>query len=674
MANEQIFQFTLSPVQGFVAQARRTRDFWAGSFILSWLSSVAMEAIMQQKGTIQFPVPDPLYLDALRGQSGSQAPLPEQGSIPNRFMATTAVVPAGFMPEAVADAVQRAWQALADVVWQHDLAPMAVDSPGTQKVWERQVRHFWEISWVLSDAQEPALLERRKAWRNHVLPDEPGHKCMMMDGWQELSGVEDASVQDVRQFWQRVRQQKSQPSLLHDLREGEQLCAMAFIKRRFARYFEKVECAVGHESADALHRVGGWTLPTSVPSVAFMAAAPWIASMLDKADDAALAAFYTAASALVDDPGKERAQVAEQGRTVKVGCVARAARARADRDGAFRAEWAGLDGQLYFASTLDNDALFADAGVAADTMQERLRTARSALAELQKCPGVGQPSPFYAVLLMDGDQLGKHMGRKEAQLGISQALNAFTREVPELVRRFDGFLVYAGGDDVLALLPMAQALPAAAALQACYRRCFKSECRDVPSTLSGAIEYAHIRAPLTQVLQDAHHLLDEVAKDQVGRNAVAVRVWRRAGMALEWSMPWEKALPATQTSMQGQPQPDPEVEIDRLARDFASLDGAEEQVFSSKFFFRFQEIVERFPDADLETLQSLVWAEWLHSWDGRHEDESARKTLELLLQQCTRWQRPEPGVDPKPVAPVFNPDGALLVRFLASQGQERQWQ
>jgi CRISPR-associated protein Cmr2 len=34
--------FSLGPVQGFVAQARRTRDFWAGSFILSYLAGQAM--------------------------------------------------------------------------------------------------------------------------------------------------------------------------------------------------------------------------------------------------------------------------------------------------------------------------------------------------------------------------------------------------------------------------------------------------------------------------------------------------------------------------------------------------------------------------------------------------------------------------------------------------------
>ena len=36
--HQKYFHFTLGPVQSFVAQARRTRDFWAGSFLLSWLA------------------------------------------------------------------------------------------------------------------------------------------------------------------------------------------------------------------------------------------------------------------------------------------------------------------------------------------------------------------------------------------------------------------------------------------------------------------------------------------------------------------------------------------------------------------------------------------------------------------------------------------------------------
>jgi CRISPR-associated protein Cmr2 len=63
MNNLKYFHFTLGPVQGFVSQARRTRDFWAGSFLLSWLSGVAMAATEQMGGTITFPIPAEGYLD-----------------------------------------------------------------------------------------------------------------------------------------------------------------------------------------------------------------------------------------------------------------------------------------------------------------------------------------------------------------------------------------------------------------------------------------------------------------------------------------------------------------------------------------------------------------------------------------------------------------------------------
>ena len=78
--SEQYFHLTIGPVQAFVAQARRTRDFWAGSFVLSFLSSVAMSAVRQQGGEIQFPVPDNNYLSWLEGTNKPNAPKPLQGS------------------------------------------------------------------------------------------------------------------------------------------------------------------------------------------------------------------------------------------------------------------------------------------------------------------------------------------------------------------------------------------------------------------------------------------------------------------------------------------------------------------------------------------------------------------------------------------------------------------
>ena len=103
--DKQTFQFTLGPVQSFVAQARRTRDFWAGSFILSWLSSAAIACITKQGGTIQFPVPNEAYMRHLMGDASPHDASPQQGSIPNRFMAHTAQVPKDFHPEWVTQTV-----------------------------------------------------------------------------------------------------------------------------------------------------------------------------------------------------------------------------------------------------------------------------------------------------------------------------------------------------------------------------------------------------------------------------------------------------------------------------------------------------------------------------------------------------------------------------------------
>jgi len=654
----QTFQFTLGPVQGFVAQARRTRDFWAGSFILSWLSSVAIASIQKQGGTVEFPVPDAAYLRHLYGEAGPNDAYPQQGSIPNRFKATTAQVPAGFHPEWVTQAVQAAWLALADAVWANDLAELAGDA--THAIWQRQTRHFWEMSWTLSDDNAPHLLDRRKNWRDLVAPDEPGHKCMMMDGWQELSGVTHTHMPSVRRFWQQLAG-SGKTGMATDLGDDEQLCALAFIKRRFARCFADVQV----ELPGQLGRVYGWPVPSAVPSVSFVAAAPWLAQVLARAPMAALQAWNAAASRIASY--SEMAHVEDDKPfEIDIRCVKEAVEKR--RSEGMHLRWAGLDGQLYFPTALENPRLFADQMAARQVLQQLQHLRASA-----QLPTLA--SPYYAVLLMDGDQLGQHMGDKVKQKPISAALNQFTQAAGGIVRQHNGFLVYAGGDDVLALLPLDDALAAAAALQAHYKAAFAQHSpagKPIASTLSGAIEFVHIRTPLTRVLQDAHRLLGDVAKEDVGRNAIAVRVWKPSGLALQWAMPWEQALDENN-----------QVRISAVAQQFAGQGSAPEGVdggtpFSNKFFFRMQSLLQRFASADHATLQALLLAEYLHSW-GRLDKrtgmgpEALQTSLHDLLTQCRQWQRPAAGQPavPHPHHPI-NPDGALLVRFLAQRGLDEE--
>lgn len=657
---DPIFQFTLGPVQSFVAQARRTRDFWAGSFILSWLSSVAIAAIQKQGGEIQFPVPDAAYMRSLYGTASAQDPWPQQGSIPNRFMATTAKVSADFRPEWVAQAVQAAWGALAQAVWKGDLQHL--EGTPSEAIWNRQVKNFWEISWVLSDGRQPSLLDRRKNWRSPVLPQEPGHKCMVMDGWQELSGISTPSMAAVNGFWSTLAR-SGQPGIASDLGEAgqEHLCALAYIKRRFSRYFDQVEA----DLPGCGGQVHGWRVPSAVPSVAFLAAAPWLAQAIERAPQA-FEGFHAAAKALVDYTGAAHVGAGsgtQQGFEIDIACVKNAA----DKVAGFHRLWAGLDGQVYFDSALENHPR-----IFGPNKDDAARATQQALRNLVQAAGLGKPSPYYAVLLMDGDQLGKHMGDTAKQTPISSALNQFTNCAGDIVRQHNGFLIYAGGDDVLALLPLPDALPAAAALQKVYGDAFAAQKwagAAVQSTLSGAIEFVHFRTPLTRVLQDAHRLLDDIAKDATGRNALAVRVWKPSGLALEWAMPWEFALDA-----QGR------VKVAQLAEQFAQQGSApdEDAHFSSKFFFRMQNLLQRFASVDEAVLQKLLLAEYLHSFGNQskatgQELPVLQNHLNGLLDQCWRYQRPQAGQRAhRHASQPINPDAALLVRFLAQKGLERE--
>ena len=644
--NPMYFHFTLGPVQGFVAQARRTRDFWAGSFILSWLSAVAMQAVKQQGGTITFPQPDQAFMTALE-QGGTG---PTQGSIPNRFKAK---VPDGFDATASEKAVRAAWRALAEQVWKADLAGSA--GPETRAIWERQIAGFWDMQWALVDHDnESNTLDRLKNWRTHSPPDEPGVKCMMMDGWQELSGAIGPGQrlddpQGPGRFWKALRG-SDKSGMKTDLREAEMLCAIAFVKRRFARHFKTFRATMPGDWTTC-----GWGLPNGVPSVHYMAAAPWLAKLLEKAakdDDEgqkvriSLARFHATAYVLTGEYGEWKSNIA---------CVKQA-------PGKF--EWKALDGTVFFDSMLENPRLWGE-----KPKQSEAKEVLGKLKDLRDAANIEPVSPFYAVLLMDGDELGIHMSEQGKQAAISKGLADFTQGVPAIVQQHNGFLVYAGGDDVLALLPLEDALGCAATLRDRYLSCFDLEL--IPTSLSGAIEYAHIKMPLGKVLHDAHDLLDAVAKEDRGRDAIACRVWKPGGLALEWAMPWECAI------SQGR------VIIDKLAEDFRRGMAGEDDDLASKFFYRIRERFEMLnphikggePILEEGDALDLMAMEYLNS--GKVETklgmEGARARIRPLLGQCRPVTRNKNQKDSEKwtKSERLEADGALLVRFLAQKGVER---
>jgi len=655
--SEQYFHFTLGPVQSFVAQARRTRDFWAGSFLLSWLSAVAMQAVIKQGGQIIFPMVDKDYLAWLENKGTGKAP--SQGCVPNRFKGGLAQVPADFKPELVVASIQLAWQGLADKVWLQDLSACPAF---TRAIWDRQVQDFWEVSWALSnDKTESNLLDRRKNWRNYLPPEEAGVKCMMMDGWQELSGIVTPNIKGLDAFWEDLRKQ-GKLGIATDLRKHEYLCAIAFIKRRFVRCFADVNVEMPNNWI--LH---GWELKSSVPSVAYMAAAPWLAKVLSDAPEPELQAFHDAAKKLTQSYGEY---------DTRLECVDTVLNRLKDKKLLWDTK--SLDGNVFFETALDNKNIYEDQKQA-QVVKRALKKLLAKTNELRSGKALEPVSPFYAVLMMDGDSLGKQMSDINKQEAISKGLENFTKGVGEVVERHSGFLIYAGGDDVLALLPLEEALNCAYEVRVHYEHSFK-DYPDIKTTISAAIEYAHIKMPLGKVLADAHHLLDEVAKDKTGRDAVAVRVWKPSGQHLEWAMPWKYAV-----------DKEGKVVMDRLAKDFQQ--DQQNTPFSNSFFFH---VEERFallneerlvgsdkagksePVFDIETMVTLIAADYLNSGVNQVGKENkinlsmAKARIEPLLAQCFEITRQLDNKDkvsftePK----KLNSNALQLIRFLAQKGVE----
>src|SRR5690606_24461064 len=129
--------------------------------------------------------------------------------------------------------------------------------------------------------------------------------------------------------------------------------------------------------------------------------------------------------------------------------------------------------------------------------------------------GIGRPSPFYAIVQADGDRLGQLL-QDQGEEQVSEVLGRFSRCVPEIAGCYGAVVVYAGGDDVLAMAPAASALRFADRLAKEYRKAH--EMRD-GATLSAGVLFTDGRTPLGTALQAARSLLDDTAKELNGRDS-----------------------------------------------------------------------------------------------------------------------------------------------------------
>ena len=492
-----LITLSLGPVQSLIEAARRTRDLWGGSWLLSEVSrAAARELHRAQPGSLIFPCPDNPDVDL--------EPLEHPGDEANIANILRAEVELPDAEAARALCEQAKTAARERLIEIGEKARVELSIELRAEVWNAQIGDLLEVfaAWVpIADGADGyrqasrrlgATLAARKATRDFVPAAPlatPGLPKSSLDGALE-------TVLPDKDDWPETHRDRRRLGLSR----GEQLDALGVIKRR----------AGDVDQFSAFSRI---------------AADPWIET-LEQQHPEALAALNAAYEPLVP------AQLATR------------VRGNADCYAAMP-----YDAQLLYDFRLEA----ALGGKGEDRPDEEgraaLKTLQRSLRALPKAAGA--PVPYAAILKADGDRMGELLqqaGSAEDSRAISRALHGFASEVRGLVREHRGHAIYAGGDDVLALLPLPNAVSCAGVLADAFAQTMQPIARKLGvadgklPTLSAGIGIGHLMEPFGRLrarASSAEHLA-KGDDTNAPRNALAIVLGIRSGGELAWRANWDE--------------------------------------------------------------------------------------------------------------------------------------
>jgi len=444
MSTSQLLLVSLGPIQDFIASARRCHDLWFGSWLLSDLARATAESLQAGgNATLIFP-----------GALGN-----DKVNVANKVLATVAGT-----SEVAASAAQVAEQAMRRrliEVADEAFAGIEKEPLFRAEVARRQLDDLIEFHWVSVPLGAAADYATARACAEESLAALKNSRCWGPVSWTDgQRGVPKSSLDGLResvvdeQLYQDVASGRASPEKLRrdfGVRGMERLCGVGLLKRL---------------GAELSPTDGGRRRPPSFHSTSHLAAAPLLTAMTR---------VQGAAEAFEVYRGVLRAEGLDLERfAVRPGAQARSTFVNPFDDTSLEAPRvfpSGLDGHLLYEMRLEEAFEECTSVAASDSLaerSERLRRARSALGKL--LGQIGRPPAYYALLLADGDSMGATIdslareGGQEAHTALSRALDEFAVGAAKTVADHGGSLIYSGGDDVLALLPLHGALACARAL------------------------------------------------------------------------------------------------------------------------------------------------------------------------------------------------------------------
>ncbi len=507
--NNSLFLFSIGPVQSFISQARKTQDFYMGSFILSFLTFISIREIINQFGPTSIIYPD-LYKQPLadwfmedklnvkiKNSYSDYVYLP---TIPNRFVAIIPLTDentlkeiAENIKEKIKEEIKRAKKQILEelkikltekqnsifenhlnnfpeiywvaVPWKLKDRDITIDDlkdffenkeiEKWQKIWEfakkngENLPNIWLLYQLLYTVLEKSL-GARKNLREFNYIEEKGRKCSLCGEKNVLFFKEEKNPQKfLRYNPDSINVKSIKDFSLKYLSDGEGLCGLCFLKRTFEIYLKSLEGKIKEKFSN-------W----GFPSTAEIALSDFKKKALKEAKEE----FDKYQKIMLEKGFPEGNPI------LRIKAILNKT----------------LEGEWFFEENLRKD--FIEKELEMDIDEKELKELKGCLEAITK--KIGKPNPYYAIIHLDGDSMGKWLSG-ELLPKIEYAYNSETwnklsdefknelkQKIPkkfltptihstiskalrnyaiEFVRKILedehlGKLVYAGGDDVLAFV------------------------------------------------------------------------------------------------------------------------------------------------------------------------------------------------------------------------------
>ena len=485
---DYVLIISIGPVQGFIAAARRSRDLWSGSWLLSEMAKACAKSLYEQKAELIFPAPQ---------QPDQELAKNSDLSVGNKIQ----VIVTANSSDDVAKVAQQAKQAAKDrFVEVANNAKNGINPKDLRaEMWQTQIDDYVEAqaAWAKIDTNKKdgyalaadlaaKVLAARKATRDFSPTALSAYDTPFMLPKSSLDGARETVLQESKQLKNLTRRKLG-------LSESEQL-----------------------DCAGIAKRLGG-KIDQFTP-FSRIAAHSWLKT-LSKDELTTLCKAYEPLIALDLATRVNGNQ----------GCY----------------QQMPFDAQYCYRSRLDAARREHNKDADCSEVLQKLFDVLKPIWQKH-----GQPCPYSVLLLADGDRMGELLDKakdKNTHQRITKALSAFAGNVHNIVRQYEGHAIYAGGDDVLAFVPLNTAYDCAKALSEQFSQALDKVASDLgvdkKPTLSVGLGISHMMEPLGNI----RVLADKAEKTAKGndepedkqRNALAITLDVRSGSTTSIRLRWD---------------------------------------------------------------------------------------------------------------------------------------